>query len=94
MRLIITENITLDGVIEAVDNWFGPEEGESDSSDILAEIQTMMRRQPGPRRPQLGRRRALPAGPPHGSTVIAATEALSRPLPAPVLMRRLARRLS
>ena len=47
MRLIITENITLDGVIEATGGWFGPEGGESDSSDIVAELQTMMRNEDG-----------------------------------------------
>jgi dihydrofolate reductase len=47
MRLVITENITLDGVIEATGGWFGPESGESDSSDIVAELQTMMRNEDG-----------------------------------------------
>lgn len=47
MRLIITENITVDGVIEATGNWFGPEEGGSDTSDIVAELQTMMRKEDG-----------------------------------------------
>ncbi|HJX26677.1 MAG TPA: dihydrofolate reductase family protein [Thermoanaerobaculia bacterium] len=47
MRLIITENITLDGVIEATGGWFDPEGGDSDSSDLLAELQTMMRSEDG-----------------------------------------------
>lgn len=47
MRLIITENITLDGVIEATGDWFSPEGGDSDSSDIVAELQTMMRNEDG-----------------------------------------------
>ena len=47
MRLVITENITLDGVIEATGGWFGPEGGTSDSSDILAELQAMMREEDG-----------------------------------------------
>lgn len=47
MRLVITENITLDGVIEATGGWFGPEGGDSDSSDIVAELQTMMRNEDG-----------------------------------------------
>lgn len=47
MRLVITENITLDGVIEATDGWFGPEGGTSDSSDILAELQAMMGEEDG-----------------------------------------------
>jgi RibD C-terminal domain len=34
--LIVTENITLDGVIEATEGWFAPagEESEVDSSDV------------------------------------------------------------
>ena len=47
MRLVITENITLDGVIEATGGWFGPEGGDFDSSDIVAELQTMMRNEDG-----------------------------------------------
>lgn len=47
MRLVITENITLDGVIEATGGWFGPEAGDSDSSDVVAELQTMMREEDG-----------------------------------------------
>lgn len=47
MRLVITENITLDGVIEATGGWFGPESGESESSDIVAELQGMMRNEDG-----------------------------------------------
>ena len=47
MRLVITENITLDGVIEATGGWFGPESGESESSDIVAELQAMMRNEDG-----------------------------------------------
>ncbi|WP_112242184.1 dihydrofolate reductase family protein [Kribbella monticola] len=34
--LVVTENITVDGVIEATDGWFGPADG--DMSDQLAEI--------------------------------------------------------
>src|SRR6185436_13973643 len=34
-----TENITLDGVIEAADNWFGPAgTGDADQSDMIAAI--------------------------------------------------------
>jgi dihydrofolate reductase len=34
--LIITENITLDGVIEATEGWFGPADGDdADQSDIV-----------------------------------------------------------
>jgi dihydrofolate reductase len=45
MRLVITENITLDGVIEAVSDWFSPAGDESDMSDIRAELKKMMERQ-------------------------------------------------
>jgi dihydrofolate reductase len=36
-ELIVTENITLDGVIEATSGWFSPagDEGDVDSSDVL-----------------------------------------------------------
>jgi dihydrofolate reductase len=37
--LIITENITIDGVIDASDNWFGPAgTGDADQSDMTAAI--------------------------------------------------------
>jgi dihydrofolate reductase len=37
--LIITENITIDGVIDASDNWFGPAgTGDADESDMTAAI--------------------------------------------------------
>jgi dihydrofolate reductase len=45
MRLMITENITLDGVVEAVSDWFSPAGDESDTSDIRAQLQNMMERQ-------------------------------------------------
>ena len=45
MKLVITENITLDGVVEAVRGWFSPAGDESDMSDIRAELQKMMERQ-------------------------------------------------
>jgi dihydrofolate reductase len=32
--LIVTENITLDGVIDAAGGWFGPAAGEEDMSDV------------------------------------------------------------
>jgi dihydrofolate reductase len=43
--LIVTENITLDGVIEAVDDWFAPAGGDSeaDHSDVEALIGEHMR---------------------------------------------------
>jgi dihydrofolate reductase len=42
MRLVITQNITLDGVIEAVDDWFSPQDSRGDTGDVTAELQTMM----------------------------------------------------
>jgi dihydrofolate reductase len=45
MRLVITENITLDGVVEAVSDWFSPADDENDTSDIRARLQKMMERQ-------------------------------------------------
>jgi dihydrofolate reductase len=37
--LIITENITIDGVIDASDNWFGPAgTGDADQADMIAAI--------------------------------------------------------
>jgi dihydrofolate reductase len=38
--LIVTENITLDGVIEATEDWFSPagDEGGSDQSDVIEAI--------------------------------------------------------
>src|SRR4051795_6717412 len=37
--LIITENITIDGVIDAAENWFGPAgSGDADQSDMIAAI--------------------------------------------------------
>jgi dihydrofolate reductase len=45
MKLVITENITLDGVVEAVSDWFSPAGDEGDALDIQAEVQRMMARQ-------------------------------------------------
>lgn len=37
--LVVTENITLDGVIDAADGWFNPgEDGETDMSDVVAAL--------------------------------------------------------
>ena len=36
--LIVTENITLDGVIEATEGWFDPAGGEDDVSDVEAAL--------------------------------------------------------
>lgn len=43
-KLIVTQNITLDGVIEATDGWFAPagDEAELDNSDIEATIRRQM----------------------------------------------------
>ena len=46
MKLVVTENITLDGVIEATDGWFTPAEGEdADMSDVLAATRDQMLRE-------------------------------------------------
>ncbi len=37
--LVVTQNVTLDGVIEAVDDWFEP---TGDTSDVLAVVQRQM----------------------------------------------------
>ena len=41
MRLVVTQNITLDGVIEATEGWFQPGDGE-DQGDILEVMQDAM----------------------------------------------------
>jgi dihydrofolate reductase len=48
--LVATENITLDGVIEATDGWFAPagdERSEVDNSDIENELRRQMDQQDG-----------------------------------------------
>jgi len=42
--LIVTENITLDGIIEATEGWFGPAgaDAESDQSDVEAALREQM----------------------------------------------------
>jgi dihydrofolate reductase len=44
MKLVITENITLDGVIDSAGGWFAPagDEFEADSSDVVAALQRQM----------------------------------------------------
>ncbi|WP_028472494.1 dihydrofolate reductase family protein [Nocardioides alkalitolerans] len=39
-RLVLTQNITLDGVVEAISGWFGPagDDRRGDQSDVLAEL--------------------------------------------------------
>ena len=45
----MTENITLDGVIDAAEGWFAPSDDsdETDASDVLAVLQQQMKRQDG-----------------------------------------------
>ena len=45
MRVVITQNITLDGVVEAIDGWFAPSNGEDEMLDLQAKLQEMMKRQ-------------------------------------------------
>ena len=47
MSLIVTENITLDGVIDATEGWFAPsgDEADVDNSDIEAVVQGHMAEQ-------------------------------------------------
>lgn len=43
MRLVVTQNITLDGVIEMIGDWFDPASGEeADNSDLVAVMQRQM----------------------------------------------------
>jgi dihydrofolate reductase len=44
MRLVITQNITADGVIEAIDEWFSPA-SDGTTQDIEAEVRQMMARE-------------------------------------------------
>jgi dihydrofolate reductase len=37
-RLVVTQNITVDGVIEATDDWFAPADAETDHSDVVAVV--------------------------------------------------------
>ncbi|MGY1704433.1 dihydrofolate reductase family protein [Geodermatophilus sp. SYSU D00697] len=45
--IVITQNTTLDGVVEALDGWFDPQGGEEDTSDVLAVVQEHMAGQSG-----------------------------------------------
>ncbi len=49
MKLVVTENITLDGVVEATDGWFAPagDEPGADTSDVEAVIRRHMDQQDG-----------------------------------------------
>lgn len=40
--VIVTENITVDGVIDAADSWFAPAEGTEDQSDINEALREQM----------------------------------------------------
>lgn len=40
-QLVITQNITLDGVVEATDDWFGPADGD-DGTDLLDAVRGHM----------------------------------------------------
>jgi dihydrofolate reductase len=48
-ELVVTENVTLDGVIDAAEGWFAPsgDNDETDASDVLAVLQQQMKRQDG-----------------------------------------------
>ncbi|MGY1644373.1 dihydrofolate reductase family protein [Geodermatophilus sp. SYSU D00703] len=46
-RIVITQNTTLDGVVEALDGWFDPQGGEEDGADVLAEIREQMAAETG-----------------------------------------------
>ncbi len=45
-KLVITQNITLDGVIEATDDWFAPADPD-DGTDLLEQVQLHMAREVG-----------------------------------------------
>ena len=49
MRLVITENVTLDGVVEATDGWFAPagDDEQVDNSDIEGVLHQHMAQQHG-----------------------------------------------
>lgn len=46
-RLVVTQNITLDGVVEATDGWFDVGAGTGGSADVLAAVQDQMAREVG-----------------------------------------------
>ena len=46
-QLVVTQNCTLDGVVEALDGWFDPQGDDEDTSDVLAVIQEHMAGQTG-----------------------------------------------
>ncbi|MGY1631928.1 dihydrofolate reductase family protein [Geodermatophilus sp. SYSU D01186] len=46
-QVVITQNSTLDGVVEALDGWFDPQGDEEDTADVLAVVQQQMAGQTG-----------------------------------------------
>jgi dihydrofolate reductase len=46
-KIILTENISLDGVIEAVDDWFSPAGDDADNGDLIETIRRQMKTQQG-----------------------------------------------
>jgi dihydrofolate reductase len=42
MRLVVTQNSTLDGVVEMVTDWFSPQGGANDDAELTAELRKMM----------------------------------------------------
>ncbi|MGY1623618.1 dihydrofolate reductase family protein [Geodermatophilus sp. SYSU D00965] len=46
-RIVVTQNTTLDGVVEALDGWFDPQGETEDTSDVLAVVREHMARQTG-----------------------------------------------
>lgn len=47
MKLVIEENITLDGVIDLSGGWFSPEDGDEDTSDMQEVTRRQMARESG-----------------------------------------------
>jgi dihydrofolate reductase len=48
VRIVLTENITLDGVVEATEGWFGPAgDHGTDESDILVELRRQSAQEDG-----------------------------------------------
>jgi dihydrofolate reductase len=43
--IVVTENATLDGVIEQVGDWFAPAAGDADDADIVATLREQMQTQ-------------------------------------------------
>ncbi|NEK60477.1 dihydrofolate reductase [Geodermatophilus sabuli] len=46
-HLVVTQNTTLDGVVEATGGWFDPQSGAADTSDLLAVVREHMAGQTG-----------------------------------------------